>query len=346
MPGPQRRPPALGVAAAVALVTTACGGGTSAPDRPARSTVTAAPTSAAVAPTTVTIAAPAPPTWQNRASAPTSRQEVASAVVDGRVWVVGGITAAGASTVVESYDPATDQWAPGPALPLALHHAAATTYHGELAVLGGFLDAATLYARATDRAFTLRAGAWVELPRLRRPRGAAAAAVVGDSLVLVGGRDSSGLVSPTEVYDGSAWRDATAIPSPRDHLSAVSDGRSLFAVGGRMLDPGATTGALDRFDPAANAWERLPGMPTARGGLGAAFTGGRIVVAGGEDATAVFAQVESYDVAAARWSALPPLPFPRHGMAVERVGPSVVALVGGTAAGVAPSRLAEVLSPV
>jgi hypothetical protein len=104
---------------------------------------------------------------------------------------------------------------------------------------------------------------------------------------------------------------------------------------------------LERYDPAANAWERLPPMPTARGGLAAALVGsGRIVAAGGEDPTGTFAEVEAYDIARATWSALPPLPSPRHGLALERVGNQVLALVGGTAYGVAPSKVAEALTPV
>jgi len=164
--------------------------------------------------------------------------------------------------------------------------------------------------------------------------------------VVVGGRDESGLIGATEVFDGSAWHDAEPIPTRRDHLAAVSDGRSVFAVGGRFISPGAITAALERFDPAANAWERLPDMPTARGGLGAALVGGRIVAAGGEDPTGTFPDVEAYDIAAKSWATLPKLPSPRHGLAVERVGNQVLALVGGTAYGVAPSKLAEALSPI
>ena len=76
------------------------------------------------------------------------------------------------------------------------------------------------------------------------------------------------------------------------------------------------------------------------------MTRGRLVVAGGEDPTGAFANVEVYDVAKGKWSTLPPLPSPRHGLAVEKVGPVLVALVGGTEFGVAPSKLAEALSPV
>lgn len=337
--------------AAALVVATGCGGGTSAAPKVPATTVappgSAGASTPSTAAATTAAAAPArPPAWQARTPAPTSRQEVASTVLDGKVWVIGGLTASGASPVVEIYDPAADKWSTGPPLPLAVHHEAATVYRGEIVVLGGFVDAGSLYAQATDRAFALRNGAWVELPRLRRPRGAAAAAVVGDSLIVVGGRDAAGLVAPTEVFDGTGWRDAAAIPTPRDHLAAVSDGRSVFAVGGRFISPGATTSVLERYDPKADAWERRKPMPTARGGLGATLVGGRIVTAGGEDPTGTFGDVEAFDIATATWSTLPPLPTPRHGLAFEHVGNQILALVGGTAYGVAPSKVAEALTPI
>ena len=336
----------------VLVMAAACSNGSASARHDAASATTRPPTSTATSPaptgppSTTTTTSPPPPRWQPRAAAPTARQEVASTVADGRVWVIGGVTTAGATDVVESYDPASDRWSAGPALPVALHHASAVTYHGEIVVMGGFLSAASLYTRTSARVLALRNGGWVDLPPLRRPRGAAAAAVVGDALVVAGGRDATTLIGPTEIFDGSGWHDAEAIPTRRDHLSATSDGRGMLTVGGRFLQPGALSAALERFDPVTGMWERLPAMPTPRGGQGATMVGGRLVVAGGEDPTRVYAEVEAYDVAAQRWSSLPPLPTPRHGLAVERLGDKVVALVGGTAYGVAPSAVAEALSPI
>lgn len=332
----------LAAALVVAAAAGGCRGGT---EGPAAGPAPGPATTAVTAPAT-TSTLPPPPAWQERAAAPTARQEVAATAAGGKVWVLGGLTAAGASATVEAYDPAADRWSAGPDLPVAVHHAAATTYRGEVVVAGGFLSATDLYSRPSDRVFALRAGAWVELPRLARPRGAAAAVAVGDRLVLAGGRDASRLVAPTEIYDGAAWHDAAPIPAPRDHLAMASDGRVAFAVGGRRLGPDALSAQLDRYDPATDAWATLAAMPTARGGLGAAVAGGRLVAAGGEDSSRTFAQVEAYDVAAGAWSALPDLPSPRHGLALATVGPVVVALVGGVQAGVAPSARAEALSPL
>ena len=266
-------------------------------------------------------------------------------MLDGKVWVIGGLTASGASSKVQLYDPAADKWSAGPDLPIAVHHHAVAVYRNEIVVAGGFLGGGSdLYSRPSDRVLALRGGAWVDLPKLRRPRGAAAAAAVGDTLVVAGGRDGSSLIGTTEVFDGTAWSDRAAIPTLRDHLAAASDGRFVYAAGGRYLSPSQRSEAVDRYDPARDAWEKLAPMPTARGGLGLAPLGGRLIAAGGEDAVDVYPQVEAYDPAANTWSVLAKLPTPRHGLALATVGSAVYALGGGSEAGVAPSTTNEVLA--
>ena len=108
----------------------------------------------------------------------------------------------------------------------------------------------------------------------------------------------------------------------------MSDGKYFYALGGRDLAADQNTAAVERFDPATGTWSSLPGMPTARGGLGATFIDGRIVAVGGEESTRVLSTVEAYDVVAGTWSQLPALPTGVHGMAVATVGHTVYAIGG------------------
>jgi N-acetylneuraminic acid mutarotase len=181
--------------------------------------------------------------------------------------------------------------------------------------------------------FALRGGKWVELPHLNRARAAGAAAVVGDRIVVAGGQANDKLVPTTEVFDGKRWTTGADIPTPREHTAAVSDGRFLYAVGGRHLSSSENSAALERYDPKADRWERLPDMPTPRGGLGAALAGGRIWAIGGETATDVMGTVESYDLAAKSWSKGPKMRTPRHGVTAQGIGRTVYALGGATRAG-------------
>jgi serine/threonine-protein kinase PknK len=228
-------------------------------------------------------------------------------------------------STVESYDPQTGAWQAQPSLPIPLHHATAATYRGEVVVIGGATDN---LADASDKVFALRGGSWVELPSLGHARAAAAAAVVGDKLVVAGGQNAKALVAQTEVFDGQSWTQAADLPTPREHLAAVSDGVYVYTVGGRFLSADKNSAAFERFDPESGEWVKLVDMPTPRGSYGAAFIDGRIVAVGGEEPTRVQATVEMYDIADGDWTTLTPISTPRHGEVVAAVG-SALYCIGG-----------------
>lgn len=263
--------------------------------------------------------------WRSLPDAPTPRLMTAWTVLGDKIWIMGGLRDGVALQTVESYDPRTGTWQAQPPLPVPLHHAAAATYRNEVVVLGGASGDLT---QASTKVFALRGGNWVELAGLSHARAAPAAAVVGDKLVVAGGQNAKQLVGQTEVFDGSSWRDAANMPTPREHLAAASDGTYMYAVGGRFLSADKNSAAFERFDPQAGTWTKLVDMPTPRGSYGAAFIDGRIVAVGGEEPTQVLGVAEMYDIANAKWSTLPPLPTPRHAEAVAAVGNTVYCIGG------------------
>ena len=231
---------------------------------------------------------------------PTARQNMPSAVLDGTIWVPGGLEpGAKGSRKVEGYDPVINAWKAGPDLPVALHHEMAVPYKDELVVIGGWIPKGdNPSGEVSDRVFALRGGSWVELPSLNRARAAGAAAVVGDRIVVVGGQADDRLVPTTEVFDGKRWTTAADIPTPREHLAAASDGRFLYAVGGRDLSPDKNSAALERFDPQATAGSACPACrPPAAASARRSPAGGSFAI-GGETATDVMGKVESYDIGA------------------------------------------------
>jgi serine/threonine protein kinase len=284
--------------------------------------------------------------WRGLPPMPTARQNMAGTVLDGTIWVMGGLgKGSRGSPRVEGYDPVINGWKSGPDLPTRLHHEMAVTYRDEVVVIGGWIpEGSDPSAKVSDRVWVLRAGEWVGLPSLNQARAAAAAVVVGDRIVVVGGQANNHLVDSTEVFDGKRWRTGADIPTPREHLAAASDGKYVYAVGGRALSPDKNSAALDRYDPATDRWQRLPDMPTARGGLGAAIAEGHLFAVGGETPTGVLGDVESCNLAKRTWSAAPSMRTPRHGITVEAIGGSLYALGGAPRPGHASARpTAEVL---
>jgi N-acetylneuraminic acid mutarotase len=269
-------------------------------------------------------------------------QQVGAAVLksDGRIWVAGGLTGLGEATAkTEFYDPTIDQWSPGPALPVPLHHAMMVSYENTVWVIGGFEpQGSQVSGVASARVLHLNAAQdqWIDGPELHHPRAAGAAAVVGDKIVVVGGRtagNSAEPVTPTEVFDGTSWHDAAGIPIPGDHLAAASDGKYLYAVGGRKLEVTTNTAAVQRFDPNADRWTQLPAVPSKVSDCGVAIVGGRLIVVGGESTGTVFGTVRAYDLTTSTWSNLPNLAVARHGLAVAAIGNTLYAIDGAAKTG-------------
>jgi N-acetylneuraminic acid mutarotase len=287
---------------------------------------------------------PSPERWREIHGLSTARQEVAAAVVEGRVFIVGGLVEDGSATDdVDRFDPADGTKTQMPRLPVKLHHAMASELDGRLVVMGGFIGG--LGGVATRRVFILEGDRWREGPSLRRARGAGAAVTVTAGrdhiIVVVGGISGGSHVGPVEIFDGMAWRDGATIPSLRDHLGAATDGRLVYAVGGRRS--GSHYPTFDVYDPATDRWSDLTDMPTARSGNGAAFAAGTIFSVGGEGPR-IFPEVEAYDIAARTWRRLPDLAIPVHGAGVAVLGRTLFAFGGGYRVGLAPTRACQVLA--
>jgi N-acetylneuraminic acid mutarotase len=292
-----------------------------------------------------------PNRWYPLQTMPTARAEVAAAVIDRKIYVVGGFTANGQnSDVVEVYDALADTWSSVEPMPERLDHAMAAAANGKLYVMGGWRvfgeqasDAVHEYNPATAE--------WRTVASMPFPRAAGAAASDGSTIYVVGG------IGPEQealfAYDPQSdeWRIGARMAAPREHLAAAFAGGKVYAIGGRWSDVG-NVATVEEYDPATDLWTSRKPMPTARGGLGAATVqlsiGERIHVIGGEsfgEGSRTFGENEAYDLADDRWTTESPLPDPRHGLAVVSVDDRIVFVIaGGETPGLSVSGFTDMLA--
>jgi non-specific serine/threonine protein kinase len=282
-------------------------------------------------------------TWQSGAELPTPRSEVAAAVVGGQIAVVGGFLAdGGSSREVDLYSPASDSWTRLPDLPVAVNHAMAAAAGGKLYVAGGYGEARGQRLRF---AFVLEAGRWAALPALPAARAAGGAAVIGGKLYVVGGVGPAGLASKAFALDLRTRRwSAIPGPTPREHLAVTAAGGRVYALAGRRAGYDTNLRVFESYSPGERRWRRLPPVPSARGGTGAAVAAGMLVSVGGEEPAGAIGSVYGYDLARGRWSRLPDLPSRRHGLGVVSLGGRVYAIAGGPEPGLTVSGTNESLA--
>jgi hypothetical protein len=228
------------------------------------------------------------------------RSRPAGAVVNGKVYVLGGEIPSGRADTVEEFDPATGLWTtkaglmPTPASNICAAAIGTDIYiPGGFDSVGNFLATLQVYHTATDTWEIVNTD---PLPAAKLGPGCAS---LGGKLYVFGGSTTGGVITNTAyVYDpaaaaGSRW---TALPNmtyARQYLAGTAVNGKVYAVGGY---DGTTPNIayIEAFDPADSLWHTVTSMNTARGGPGTWFWGNTLVVCGG-GWTTYLNSCESYD---------------------------------------------------
>ena len=279
------------------------------------------------------------------AELPVPRTEVAGTAVEGRIVVVGGLTADGsASSLAHVYEPDTDEWRAAPDLPAPVHHTAVVAVGDRAFVIGGYTTSASGQWQETAAVWSWADGdpAWRAEPALPEPRGALAAAATEDgTIVAVGGVATGQVLTSTVVLrPGEAtWEPGPELDEPREHVGATAiDGR-IFAIGGRVASLESNKRTVESWDPSGRegSWREEPQLNDTRGGTAAA---GRCV-AGGEEPTGTIASIECLSDDGDEWQVVADLTTPRHGLAVVELDGTIHVIGGGPQPGLTVSGAHE-----
>lgn len=188
---------------------------------------------------------PASDTWTERSPRPTQRYIFSSAVVEARVFIIGGFGVSDDAPEgdweykydVEIYDIQTDTWSTQAGLPNAIASAASCSIGNLIYVFGGDVNATLVYDTAE--------GTWTERTPPSLARTDHECVRVGDSFLLIGGRDAAGnQFDAVERYEpeSDTWTDLQPLPAPRYWFATGELGGSVYVVGGETF---ATTGELE-----------------------------------------------------------------------------------------------------
>lgn len=234
------------------------------------------------------------------------------------------------------------RWETHAALPSARSRLAVAQVGHAIYALGGEGSGGQTLDRV--EVYPLGEGKWHSGPPLPKPLANAAAAVVGNQIVLAGGSavtgDDGAAVSVSDdlyLFDTASerWQTGGVLPSPLAGAALVVYEDRLYLIGGwdgaTMHDmiwqlPAAKLGSATAAD-----WTGVTRLHTAAAFLGATLVDGEIVVAGGYDGKRELSDAAAYAIRFNIWRRLPPMQTPRSGLAVVYDGMAVLALGGGWA---------------
>ncbi|MFQ5814205.1 MAG: kelch repeat-containing protein, partial [Anaerolineae bacterium] len=217
--------------------------------------------------------------WTTKASKPTGAANVGAAVLDDKIYVVGGMSNnLRFLSAVEVYDPATDSWSSVAPLPVGLSGTAVAAAGGKLYVFGGGSASGGV---ATTYEYDPAADTWTQkAPLPGGPRSYAAATALNGRIYVAGGWPD---LRTFEEYDPASdtWTTKASLLRGRQSPGLVAIGGYLYAVGGGS--GWSVLGTTERYYPTADTWVTVSSLNTARAGVGAAVAGGGIYVLGGVD---------------------------------------------------------------
>lgn len=242
--------------------------------------------------------------WSATAALPAARSRLAVVAAEGKIYAIGGETAAGVTDEVAVYDPASNGWLPGPRKPTPVANVAAVAVNGRIYVPGG--STATGGITNLLEVYDVRTGVWQPAAQLPRPVAGYALAAVDGKVYLFGGWDGQQYRAETYIYDpaAEAWTEGVALPTPRAFAAAAALDKRIFVVGG--FDGQAEVSEVLAYntaaDPAAaTPWSLRNPLSQPRSGLGLAAIGTRLYAVGGGWQSNL-AYSEQYDSRLDAWS--------------------------------------------
>ncbi len=281
--------------------------------------------------------------WTSMTPMPTARGGVGVAVVDGRIYAIGGLNGNNQPvSTTEEYDPQTNGWTSKMPMPTPRSGFAIAIYENKIYCIGGTVGNGYV---GNNEVFDPKSNTWETKTSMPTPRADLGANIVDDKIYLMGGKRYSN-ISPffnetniNEAYDpaNDIWTTKTPIPtSVQGYASAVEDGK-IYLMGGSLeslsLENTVITDATQVYDAQNESWSLAASMPKANTYGAAAATEGfmapaSIYCVGGYSGGEFSSQVQAYDWMNNSWSLVESMPTARAYLGVVVVN-DVLYAIGG-----------------
>ena len=256
--------------------------------------------------------------WRVISELRTQRAGFATAVVEGKVYLIGGtlfehergvLREPGPGiwrgpfgmSLVEVYDPETNTWQRLADIPTARSEPMTAVVAGKIYVLAGyvgkdnqgvnlkFLKVVEMYDPQTDT--------WVRKQDMPTPRIEFGVGVVAGKIYAIGGRvhwrdrkpEDPGRIDLVEVYDPAidTWTKRAKMPTRRTGVKASVVQNAIYAISGAGWPQvgnqgGPYLGTIEVYEPRINRWEKKPDMPNLRRVSSTVVIADKIYLIGGD----------------------------------------------------------------
>ena len=273
--------------------------------------------------------------WEVVTQLPTKRWEFATAVVEDKIYLIGGSPFEnhagpfGLSTV-EIYDTQTNTWQRGADMPTPRTNAKAAVVNGTIYVFGGYnskdkflqnwkmADHVEAYDPLTDT--------WIQKKKMPISRFYFGQGVVAGKVYLIGGTTGLGdrqeqRMDRVDIYDPATdtWAKGPKMPTRRDPGGMAVVSNRIYVIGGegwplpQEWGAGPFLGNIEEYDPINRQWRKKKDLLELKNWFSSAVVGDDIYLIGGytlEGGLQQVATVNVYHPRTERWREISALPNP------------------------------------
>ncbi|KAF6035119.1 KLHL4 [Bugula neritina] len=267
--------------------------------------------------------------WQQIFTLNTRRLQFGVAIVDNKLFVVGGRDGLKTLNTVDFWDLQTKTWTQVASMANHRHGLCVTTLEGPIYAIGG--HDGWQYLNSVER-WDMQSKKWSYVSPMNNARGTAAVAVLSKSRIYVcGGRDGSSCLRSLESFDPhtNKWTLLAPMNRRRGGLGLAALNGYLYAVGGHDCPAqskqsnslhGSRFNCCERYDPATDQWTIISqSLSTPKDAIGVCVLGDKLYCVGGYDGQKHLREVESFDPSEEKWSKAALLTVGRAGACLVRV---------------------------
>ncbi|MGD6806445.1 MAG: Kelch repeat-containing protein [Candidatus Bathyarchaeia archaeon] len=281
--------------------------------------------------------------WSTLASMPTARAGFGLAVVNGKIYAIGGVNGNGEPlNTVEEYNPVTNSWTKKMDMPTARSGFAVAVVGNRIYVIGG--EVAGGYV-GNNEVYDPTSNTWSTKTSMPTPRSDLCASIVDNGVYLIGGKMYSSSdpffkeTGVNEVYfpANDSWSTKEPLPTPVHGCSSAVVNGQIYVIGGSIqpVSPGTTTlvNKNQVYNTRTNNWTTAAPLPYVCSYGAAVATQGylapqAIYYIGGYSGGQFIAKTEVFNLANNTWSDAEAMSTPRAYLSLVTVEDKVYAIGG------------------
>jgi N-acetylneuraminic acid mutarotase len=210
--------------------------------------------------------------WETMAAMPTARSVLGVAVVDGKIYAIGGYNGKSYLGTNEVYDPTTNTWETKTPMPTPRINFGIAVFQNKIYCIGGGTPVKSDgYVTSVNEVYDTATDTWENRTSMPNPRSNLEANSVGDKIYLIGGQGRGdprmfivkNYTSLNEVYDPAtdSWITETPIPNATaNYASAVFDDK-IYVIGSEGRSISGILYLNQVYDTKTDMWSLAAPVP-------------------------------------------------------------------------------------